>query len=81
VKTNKKQFGIQLGLELVVYALLVGGYFFLVQRFLGDWLYELFAEKRRSYAAVAVLLMLGQGVVLELVTSFLLGLLERKSSR
>jgi hypothetical protein len=58
-------------IELVIYAALIAIYFFLVLRFLGDWLRSLFLEHRDLYAAVAILLMIGQAVVLELVTNIL----------
>jgi hypothetical protein len=58
-------------IELVIYAALIAIYFFLVLRFLGDWLRSLFLDHRDLYAAVAILLMIGQAVVLELVTNIL----------
>jgi len=65
-------------IELVVYAVLVVAYFFLVLHFLGDWLYHLFREERRTYAAVALLLIIGQGIVLEILTRALLGFIRGK---
>jgi hypothetical protein len=58
-------------IELVIYAALIAIYFFLVLRFLGDWLRSLFLENRDLYAAAAILLMIGQAVALELVTNIL----------
>lgn len=58
-------------IELVIYAALITIYFFLVLSFLGDWLRSLFLEHRDVYAVVAILLMIGQAVVLELVTNIL----------
>jgi hypothetical protein len=58
-------------IELVIYAALIAIYFFLVLRFLGDWLRSLFLEHRDVYAAVAIFLMIGQAVALELVTNIL----------
>jgi hypothetical protein len=62
--------------ELVVYAMLVVGYFFLVLNFLGPWLYRLYSEERRTYAFVALALIIGQGFVLEALTRFLLALIR-----
>lgn len=59
-------------IELAVYAVLVTGYFFLVLHFLGDWLADLFHHHRQTYAFVALALIFGQGVVLEMITSALL---------
>jgi hypothetical protein len=58
-------------IELAIYAALIAAYFFLVLRFLGDWLRSLFLEHRDLYAAVAISLMIGQAVALELVTNIL----------
>jgi hypothetical protein len=58
--------------ELVIYAALVAGYYFLVLHFLGTWLEQLFQNERRVYAFVALALILGQGLVLEVLTRLLL---------
>ena len=65
--------------ELVVYAVLVVGYFFLVLHFLGEGLQQLEQNHRYSYAVVAILLMIGQAVVLQNVTTFLLRLIRRRA--
>jgi hypothetical protein len=57
--------------ELLIYAALIAVYFFLVLRFLGDWLKALFLYHRDLYAVVAILLMIGQAVGLEFVTNIL----------
>jgi hypothetical protein len=59
-------------IELAIYALLVVAYFFLVLHFLGGWLHQLESQHRYVYAAVAILLMIGQAVVLQNVTTLLL---------
>ena len=66
-------------IELAIYAILVVGYFFLVLHFLGDWLYQLEIRHRYTYAGVAILLIIGQAVVLESVTTFLLRLIRGRS--
>ena len=66
-------------IELAVYALLVVAYFFLVLHFLGGWLYRLELQHRNTYAAVAILLIIAQAVVLESVTTLLLRLLRGRS--
>ena len=65
--------------ELAIYALLVVGYFFLVLHFLGGWLYQLEIHYRYTYAGVAILLIIGQAVVLESVTTLLLRILRGRS--
>jgi hypothetical protein len=67
-------------IETVIYALLVAGYFFLVLHFLGDWLQRLFERPNKvPYAAVTLILMLGQGMALEIVTTALLRFVRRKT--
>ena len=65
--------------ELVIYAVLVTAYFFLVLHFLGGWLYQLEIHHRYAYAGVAILLIIGQAVVLESVTTFLLRIIRGRS--
>jgi hypothetical protein len=65
--------------ELAIYAVLVVGYFFLVLHFLGDWLYALEMHHVKTYASVAILLIIGQAVVLESVTTLLLRLIRGRS--
>ena len=66
-------------IELVIYALLVVAYFFLVLHFLGAWLYQLESQHRYVYASVAILLMIGQAVVLQNVTTLLLRFIRRRA--
>ena len=66
-------------LEVAIYAVLVTGYFFGVLHFLGDWLAGLFAHNIRIYAAVALMMIVGQGIVLEAATTLLLRLVRRRA--
>jgi hypothetical protein len=66
-------------IELGVYAILVVGYFFLVLHFLGGWLLQLEMHHRYTYAGVAILLIIGQAVVLENVTTLLFRFLRGRS--
>jgi hypothetical protein len=59
-------------IEVLIYAVLVVAYFFLVLRFLADPLEELFQNNLVVYAFVALGLIVAQGVVLEFITSFLI---------
>lgn len=61
-----------LALELVIYGPIVAIYFFLVLRRINDWLTSLFNASSTEYAVVSVLLIVGQGVMLEVLTSWLL---------
>lgn len=66
-------------IELAIYAVLMVGYFFLVLHFLGGWLYQLEINHRYAYAGVAILLIIGQAVVLENVTTLLLRMIRGRS--
>ena len=66
-------------IELVVYAVLVVGYFFLVLHFLGGWLHQLEIHYRYTYAGAAILLIIGQAVVLENVTTLLLRIIRGRT--
>ena len=66
-------------IELAIYAVLVVGYFFLVLHFLGEGLQRLEQHHRYSYAGLAILLMIGQAVLLQNVTTFLLRLIRGRT--
>jgi hypothetical protein len=66
-------------LELAVYAVLVTGYFFLVLHFLSGWLQELHLHHVKTYAVVAIALIIGQAVLLESVTTWLFRLIRGRS--
>jgi hypothetical protein len=73
-KKNLRTFAI----ELAVYAVLVTCYFFLVLHLLGDWLYRLETQHRYTYAVVALLLIAGQAVALDALTTLLFRLARRR---
>lgn len=62
--------------ELVVYAALVVGYFFFVLHLLEDWIAQVYQGDRRIYAVVALALIVGQGIALELLTAALFALIK-----
>jgi hypothetical protein len=62
--------------ELLVYSVLVVGYFFLVLHLLAHWIAHLYEGDRRLYAAVALALIVGQGIVLELLTTALFAVIK-----
>ncbi len=63
-------------IELAVYAVFVTVYFFLVLHFLSGWLQDLHLNHVKLYAFVAIVLIIGQAVVLESVTTWLMRLLR-----
>jgi hypothetical protein len=66
-------------IELAIYALLVVAYFFLVLHLLGEWLYHLETHHRYTYAVLAIVLIIGQAVLLESLTTFLIRLIRGRS--
>ena len=66
-------------IELAIYAVLVITYFFLVLHLLGQWLYQLEIHRRYLYAGLAILLIVGQAVLLESLTTFLIRLIRGRS--
>lgn len=70
----KKMIG-NFAIELIIYAILVIAYFFVVLRLLGEPLSQLYKDNLVLYAFLALGLVLVQAVVLEAVTSFIMGLL------
>jgi hypothetical protein len=64
--------------ELAIYAVLVTVYFFLVLHLLGNWLYRLDMQHRILYAVIALLLIAGQAVVLDALTTLLFRILRRR---
>jgi hypothetical protein len=65
-------------LHLVVYGSLLLLYFVLVLQFMAGWLLHLFQQHRVDYAFMAIVLMIGQAVGLEIISHFLLKLIHRK---
>jgi F0F1-type ATP synthase membrane subunit a len=64
--------------ELAIYALLMVAYFAFVLHYLGGWFKELFDHDRRLFAVMALLVMIGQAVGLEIVSGTLVWLFRRK---
>ena len=62
--------------ELVLYAVLVVAYFFLVLHFLAGWINHLEVSRIKIYAVVSIGLIIGQAILLESVTTWLMRLLR-----
>ena len=65
--------------ELVIYAVLVIAYYFLVLHLLGGWLLRLFEHDRRVYAVTALGLIICQGLLLEVLTRLLLAFIKPRT--
>jgi anti-anti-sigma regulatory factor len=63
--------------EVVLYAAFVSVYFFLVLRFLGGWIRQVFVDNKVLYALVALVLIGAQGSLLEILSSALLRVIQR----
>ena len=59
-------------IELIVYSILVVAYFVVALRLLGEWLARLFHSNLVTYALISLGLIVAQGVLLDVITSFLL---------
>jgi hypothetical protein len=66
-------------LELLIYTLLVIVYVLLVLNFMSGWLKNLYDQGKTRYAIICLLLIIGQGIVLETVTSVLLRFIRTKT--
>jgi hypothetical protein len=66
-------------IELGVYAVFVTGYFFLVLHFLAGWLQDIHLHHVKIYALVTIVLIIGQAVVLESITTWLFRLIRGRS--
>ena len=65
--------------ELLLYGVLVTAYFFLVLHYLSDWLQQLHLHHVTLYATVAIVVIIGQAVLLESITTWLLRILRGRS--
>ena len=65
--------------ELAIYAVFVTVYFFLVLHFLAGWLQDLHLHHVKLYALMAIALIIGQAVLLESVTTWLLRFLRGRA--
>jgi hypothetical protein len=66
-------------LELLIYTLLVAVYVLVVLNFMSGWLKHLYDQGKTRYAIICLLLIIGQGVVLETITSTLLRFIRTKT--
>ncbi|HEY70519.1 MAG TPA: hypothetical protein G4O08_08055 [Anaerolineae bacterium] len=67
-----KPFLRSMGLELLIYAPIVTAYLFIVLRYAGVFLEGLFLQSPLLYTVVSAFAILAQGVLLDLLTSWLL---------
>ncbi len=65
-------------MELAVYAVFVFAYFFLVLHFLGGWIKHVFDQNKTWYGFLALALIIGQGVALEMLTTALLRIIRSR---
>jgi hypothetical protein len=63
-------------IEVAIYGVLVVAYFIVVLRLLGEPLVQLFHSNLVAYAFIGLGLIVVQGILLDLLTSFLLDQLE-----
>jgi hypothetical protein len=81
VKRGLKSLFKSFSIEFLIYGALVAGYFLLVLHFLEGWLNQLFHQDRKTYAAVALTLIVAQGVLLEGLTRLLVHIGGKNKAR
>ena len=59
-------------LEIVIYSILILGYYLLVLRYLDAWLVKMFETNLVTYALVGLGLIFTQAVILDFITSYLM---------
>ena len=59
-------------IEIVIYGVLIFGYYLMVLRWLGDWMMSIFQSDLILYAVTGLGLIVVQAALLDLVTSFLM---------
>ncbi|UCC63621.1 MAG: hypothetical protein JSV36_00745 [Anaerolineae bacterium] len=79
-RRSKMQIGTA-AINLALYAIPVVAYFFAVLQWLNEPLGRLFRQDLADYALVSVILILGQGLLLDIVTSNLLRLARRMNRK
>jgi hypothetical protein len=62
--------------EVIIYSILIFGYYLLVLRSLGDWISSLFNSNLYIYAFVGLTLIVFQAVMLDFLTSFLMKIIK-----
>lgn len=72
MENNTKRLIRNFAIELVVYGTLVVVYFLVVLQTIGDWLFDLYENNLTVYAIAALVLIVVQGVILEMLTTFLI---------
>jgi hypothetical protein len=63
---------LSLAIEILIYVPFVTLYFFFILKYAEAWLFDLYSLSKGWYAAMAILLITGQGVMLEALTSWLI---------
>ena len=59
-------------IEMVIYAILVSIYLYLVITYLADWLVALYNDYLTAYAVLALVFIVAQSVLLDSLTSFIM---------
>jgi uncharacterized membrane protein len=65
-------------IELLLYSVLIVGYFFCAMHYMAGWFKELYDQDRKLFAVMALVVMIGQTVGLEIVCGFLIWLVRGK---
>jgi hypothetical protein len=63
-------------IEIIIYSVLIYGYYYLVLRRLGNWLMTMFDNNLVNYSLVGLGLIFVQAVLLDFVTSYLMKIIK-----
>lgn len=63
---------LSLAIEILIYVPFVTLYFFFILKYAEAWLFDLYSVSKGWYAVMAILLITGQGIILEALTSWLI---------
>ncbi len=63
---------ISIAIEMLIYVPLVVVYFFLILIYAEAWLFDLYSQSKTWYALMALIVIVGQGVMMEALTSWLI---------
>lgn len=75
---SKSRWIISVLIEIPVYGVIIVAYYHLVPGLLGNWVTHLFQSDKRFYAVVCLVLILAQGILLEITTTLLLRVVRKR---
>ncbi len=78
MNSGKKRYGLYFVLELLIYGGLVFAYLFVVAHFFKGWILQIFEKNNRLYALLSLVLIIAQGLLLDILTRTVLNSVHPK---